>query len=113
MDLHSCSRCHLPVLEDFYFCPHCGKKFRDPPVSTTVLKQIEIYVISILLPPLGLWPGIKYLKQENQKAKMIGSVAIILTIISIVITSWIALDMFNKFNATLNAQMQQYQNLTY
>lgn len=113
MDLHSCSRCHLPVLEDFYFCPHCGKKFKDPPVSTSVFKQLGIYVISILLPPLGLFPGIKYLKQENPKAKIIGSVAIILTVVSIIITSWIALDMISHFNANFNTQLQQYQNLNY
>ena len=113
MDLHACSSCHFPCVETFYFCPNCGKKFKDPPVSTTVLKQLEIYTISVLLPPLGLWPGIKYLKQETQKAKIIGAVAVILTIASIGITTWIAFDVVQRLNAGLNSQLQLYQGIGY
>ena len=98
MDQQICPACHLSLSESFYFCPNCGKKIKEPPVSTTVGKQVGIYAMSILLPPLGLWPGIKYLLQKDQKAKTIGIIAIVLTIFSTIITSWIAINFFNQLN---------------
>jgi uncharacterized membrane protein YqaE (UPF0057 family) len=108
-----CLFCHFPVAETYYFCPNCGKNLKAPPVSTTIFKQIGIYALSIFLPPLGLWPGIKYLRQNSQRAKTVGLVAIILTIISTIITVWLAIGMFNQVGQSLMNQgiLNQYQNL--
>ena len=104
MDQKICPSCRLSLSENFYFCPNCGKKIKEPPVSTTALKQIGIYLLSIFLPPLGLWPGIKYLLQKEQKAKTIGIIAIILTIISTAVTFWISIDFFNQLNKIIGTQ---------
>ena len=112
MDQITCPHCQFPILDSFYFCPNCGKKRKEPPVSTTIGKQIGIYVLSVLLPPLGLWPGIKYLLQKDQKAKIIGIIAIVLTILSTIITIQIALGIFNQLSSTIN-QTRQYQNITF
>ena len=104
MDQKICPACHLSLSESFYFCPNCGKKIKEPPVSTTVGKQVGIYAMSILLPPLGLWPGIKYLLQKDQKAKTIGIIAIVLTTFSTIITSWIAINFFNQLNKIIGSQ---------
>lgn len=99
----------IPESENAYFCPNCGKKIKEPPI--TISKQIGIYVLSIFLPPLGLFPGIKYLLQEDEKKKMVGLVAIILTILSTVVTVWLTMSLLNNITGGLNSQLQQYQML--
>lgn len=111
MEQTTCKFCGFPVSTNFYFCPNCGKKLNEPPITTA--KEIGVYLLSVFLPPLGLWPGIKYLLQKNEKAKRIGAIAIILTIISAVITIWISVVAINNINQGLNSQINQYQNLGY
>lgn len=81
------------------------------PPSMTVGRQIYIYLLSFLLPPLGLWPGIKYLKQRDEKSRMIGFIAIALTIISTIITIWFTFGFINTFNQQLNQQLNGSFNL--
>lgn len=81
----------------------------DKSLSTTVGKQIFIYLMSALLPPLGLWPGIKYLKQNSEKSRMIGFIAITLTIISTAITVWLTLGFINTFNQQVNSHLNLYR----
>ena len=111
MEQTTCKFCGQTVLSNYYFCPYCGKKIIDPPI--TMLKEIGVYLFSVFQPPLGLWPGIKYLFQKNKKAKRIGVIAIILTIISSIITIWACIGLVNNMTQSLNAQMNQYQSLGY
>ncbi len=106
-----CPTCHNPVADSYYFCPNCGKNLKPAPASTSVLTQIGIYATSIFLPPLGLWPGVKYLRQNAKTAKTIGAIAIILTIISVVITTWLLTGWVNQINTAVNSQINSYQNL--
>ena len=103
-----CPYCKLPISENFLFCSNCGKKLKDA-FSTTIGKQIGIYTLSILLPPLGLVPGIKYLLQKDQKRKLIGITAIVLTIISTIITVWFTIGYVSQASNTINSQLQQIQ----
>ena len=109
----TCKHCDFPIAENFYFCPNCGKKLKQPPLSTGILRQIYIYGISALLPPLGLWPGIKYLMQPTGKAKIIGLIAIILTVLSIALTIKIAMDILSAQIAIANQQLQLLEGVGY
>lgn len=109
----TCKHCDFPITENFYFCPNCGKKVKDQPLSTSFGKQIYIYALSFFLPPFGLWPGIKYLLQRNTKARIIGIIAIALTIASIAIAFKITTDFLNSQVSIVNTQMQQLENLSY
>src|ERR1035437_8639368 len=104
-----CKFCGQTVLSNYYFCPYCGKKLIEPPL--TMAKEIGVYLLSFFLPPLGLWPGIKYLLQKNERAKKVGTIAIILTIISIVITIWISTGLVAYITQMLNAQANQAAGL--
>lgn len=86
---------------------------KDKPLSTTLAKQLVIYLVSFLLPPLGLWPGINYLRQQDRTAKKIGLAAIFLTILSIVITSWLFINFMNTFTSGLNNELDFYNELNY
>jgi len=109
----TCPDCKANITLSDYFCPSCGKKIKDKPLQTTLLKQLSIYFISFFLPPLGIWPGIKYLRQPDEKSKKIGLAAILLTIISIIITSWLTMNLINSLNKELNNQLNLYPGLDF
>ena len=100
-----CPVCHYPIQQTYYFCPNCGKNLKPAPPSTSFEKQISLYLLSIFLPPFGLIPGVKYLMQDNEKSKIVGIVAIILTIISTALTTYYTIQFVNEFNTTLNKQL--------
>ena len=114
MDLQTtCVYCKGNISLSDYFCPNCGKKLKEKPLSTTFLKQLLIYFVSFFLPPLGIWPAIKYLRQSDEKSKKIGLAALFLTIISIVITSWLTISLISSFNKKLGNQFNLYQGIDY
>jgi len=83
-----CPSCHASVSATENFCPHCGKKLKEPPVSTSIGRQIFVYSISFFLAPFGLGYAYKYLKQPDPKAKRVGIIVILLTILAIAIMIW-------------------------
>src|SRR3989344_8838586 len=85
-EVRACPACGTGIPVTDYFCPHCGKKIKNPPPSTSAWGQIKVYAFSILLPPFGVIPAIRYLRQADGKSKIIGMVIIILTLISFVVT---------------------------
>jgi zinc-ribbon domain len=106
-----CPFCHNPIVDSYYFCPNCGKKLRSPPLSTSAISQIGVYALSIFLPPLGLWPGVKYRRQESKTAKIIGTIVIILTVVSTVVSTWFLIGFVNQINQSVGSQLNTYQNL--
>ncbi|MFI5265711.1 MAG: zinc ribbon domain-containing protein [Candidatus Levyibacteriota bacterium] len=108
-----CPHCKNKASDADFFCPSCGKKLKDPPLSTGIGKQISIYLIAILLPPFGLIPAVKYLKGGNQKAKMIGLTALVLTIVTILVTILLTLQVVSEANKVISSQGQSLQNLNY
>ncbi len=89
-----CPFCHQPVLAQYYFCPNCGKKLEDGPLSTSFWSRLWLYTFSLIIMPLtcylvyARWQGIKYFKSKDPKAHRMGLVAIALLIISIVFLVW-------------------------
>jgi hypothetical protein len=87
---------------------------KDVPEKISTGKQVSIYALSVLAPPLGLWPGLKYIFQKDEKAKMVGAIALILTIISTALTFWITMQFMagplNQINQMSN-QINQIQKL--
>lgn len=112
MDLSTtCRYCHVNISSSDFFCPNCGKKLKEKPQSTTLVRQIFIYLISALLPPLGLWPAIRYLRQPDTKSKKIGWIAIILTVISVIATIWFSYWFINDFDQMLGGQLNPYEGM--
>lgn len=91
-----CPVCHLPVQPEFYFCPNCGKELREKPLSTSVATQAWIYAFSIVMPMIAFlgishWPGVRYLRSDDEAAKQIGIIASVLMAISTIVTFWLAI----------------------
>jgi len=109
-----CSYCHQPLLSQWYFCPNCGSKIDAAPLSTSAGTQIWIYAFSIILPMMCFifvtkWPGMKYFKSEDEKAKMIGTIAWVLIVLSTIVTIWYAYvwtqEAIQSSVASINADM--------
>ena len=98
----TCKKCKAPIAENFYFCPTCGKKIKEPPYKFSWNKTIVILLESILLPPFGIIPGIRYLLKNDNRAILVGLSAIILTILSAVITLIYTINYINKTASTYN-----------
>lgn len=108
-----CPNCKSNISASDYFCPSCGKKLKDKQLSTTLARQLVVYLISFFLPPLGLWPAVRYLRQQDGKSKKIGIAAFVLTIISIFITVWLSRSFLDSFNKNLNKQLNLYNEIGY
>lgn len=108
-----CPYCKGNISITDFFCPNCGKKLKEKPLSTTLISQLLVYLLSAFLPPLGIWPAVKYLRQSDEKSKRIGLAAIFLTIISIVITIWAAAGFINSFSKEFGSQLNMFEGIGY
>ncbi len=97
----TCPSCRALVSEDMVFCPACGITLRTNPKETSLSRQIIMYTISVLLPPFGFWYGWKFIRQSGKKEKIIGWIAISLTIISIIINVWVMVGYLEQFKQSL------------
>ena len=103
--VQACKFCKASIPTDAFYCPNCGKKLRERPPATDILHQIGLYLFSLLLPPLGLIPALKYIRQDNLNSKIIGIVAIAITVIVSVITIYYTIDLINGLNTQLNSEL--------
>lgn len=108
-----CSSCNLPIQDNFYFCPNCGKKLKEKPLSTSIGKQIVIYTISFIIPPSGFWYGFKYISQQGKNRKIIGILSIVITLISSIISVYLFKNFIDNINIELSKQMSIYNSLGY
>ena len=112
-----CPTCHQPVMQQYYFCPNCGTNLHSAPLSTSVATQVWIYAYSIILPNILFitvtrWPGMKYYRSTDSKAKMIGQVAWILIVLSTLASLWFAYiftqQAIQSMNASINADLGSF-----
>ncbi len=90
-----CPTCHQATLPAYYFCPNCGTKLKAPPLDTTTLAQVKLYLFSIVLPMVGFlligrWRGNEYYKSQDPKAKQMGMVSWALLVLSTIFVVWYA-----------------------
>jgi zinc ribbon protein len=108
-----CPYCHQPVLPSYYFCPNCGTKLNEAPLSISPMTQAWIYAFSVMLPAICYlfitrWPGWKYYKSQDRKTKVIGCNAIVLLVFSSVFTFWLAYVLIdNAIQSSLDSINQE------
>jgi hypothetical protein len=107
--INLCPVCHQGVKPEYYFCPNCGNNLKEKLMPVSGIVQIGLYALAIFLPPLGLWPGIKYLMKKsphaNPHAKRVGIITIVLTLISSVLTIWATFALLNNYLNQINSLM--------
>lgn len=109
----TCLHCHNLISEIDYFCPNCGKKIKDKPLSTGIGRQIIVYLVSFFLPPFGLPFAFRYFKQHDDKARVIGYVVIVLTAVSVIINIWLIVGFVNQTTNSINDAYKQINQTNY
>ncbi len=101
-----CQQCHIQVRPTDYFCFNCGKNLKPKPLPTDAVTQAMYYIGSILLPPMGIIWGFKYLREKNQTSKIIGIICVILTFIVIIVGIQATITLANTISDQVNKQSE-------
>jgi hypothetical protein len=104
-----CPKCHVPVKSGDYFCSNCGTNLHPAPPSISIGSQLLLYLGSLLLPPMGIIWGFRYLRQPDSKSKAVGLIAMILTIVILVITVQVTVGFINTVNEQVNQKVGNFQ----
>lgn len=96
-----CKSCQNPVSPTYFFCPYCGKALKRPPLSTSILKQIFMYLLAVFFPLVTILPGIRYLGQEDNKSKAVGIVVLLLTGVSLLVNVYLIFWIVDYFRLIL------------
>lgn len=91
-----CPSCKFSIPASAVFCPNCGKQLKENPAGKTLAKKIVVYLVSLFLPPFGLWYVFKYLKQGDYESRKIAIAALILTAISTLFEIWLTGALINS-----------------
>jgi len=105
----NCPFCQNKIPPDVFFCPVCGKKIKETPLSTTVGAQILLYALSLFLPPFNIGMTIKYLKSADPKAKTIGWVSLIMMIVALIVVGVSTYYFSKRISDQVNQELKIYQ----
>lgn len=102
----TCRFCNAPISREDFFCPHCGKKLREKPVSTELAPLVWLFVLSALLPPFGFGLTLRYIRSDDDMAKKLGWISLFVTSFALLITLWLSKVIVDSIAQQLNQQMQ-------
>ncbi|OGK13969.1 hypothetical protein A3A93_04975 [Candidatus Roizmanbacteria bacterium RIFCSPLOWO2_01_FULL_38_12] len=110
----ACPKCHSLVRPTDYFCYNCGTNLKPKPLNTSIFMQLVLYVGSVVLVPFGIIWGWRYLRQPFTKSKIVGSITIIITIISTIIITIYSINLINDVQRQVNEGIEkQLRNVGY
>ncbi len=97
-----CKYCKNDLNESWFYCPTCGKGTMEKPPSTSIMKQILIYVVSFCFAPFGLGWAIQYMRSSDKKAKVVGLISLLLTILALLLTAWSVYTVMRYYSTMLD-----------
>ena len=105
-EISLCPACHIAVRPTDYFCFNCGKNLHAAPPGTTTTDQIKLYLGSVFLAPIGIFWGLRYLRDGSQKSKMVGIIAMVLSVVTFIIAVRYTVNLVNTINSQVEKQLQ-------
>ena len=105
----TCKYCHLKVSIGDYYCPNCGKKLKNKPVSTGLWALVWLFILSAFFPSLGLGLTIRYIRSADNKSKIIGWISLLITVIAFVGALLAVKVVLETFNQQMNSLLQNNQ----
>lgn len=112
-----CPQCHQPILPEYYFCPNCGKKLEEVPLSTTIWAQLWLYVFTLIIMPFTAylayrhWQGIAYVRSKDPKARRMGLISIGILIGTIAFLIWSLWTGIAQLQESIQAQQNNLNSL--
>jgi len=102
-----CPFCNNKIDPKVFYCPICGKKVREKPVSTGFWPVVLLFALCLFLPPLNIGLTIRYMKSGDPKAKKIGTISLVVMIV-VLIAAGISTYYFTKYiSDQVNTQVTQ------
>lgn len=101
-----CPACHMAVRPTDYFCFNCGKNLHAAPPGTTPADQIKLYLGSVFLAPMGIFWGLRYLREESQKSKIMGIIAMAISVVILIVVVQYTANLVNTLNSEVGKQLQ-------
>ena len=101
-----CPFCHVAVRTTDYFCANCGKNLRPAPLGTNVFDQAKLYLGSIFFTPMGLFWGIRYLREKSDTSKIVGVIAMLLSLVTLIVAVQYTVTFMNTINSQVGKQFQ-------
>lgn len=101
-----CPFCHVAARQTDYFCANCGKNLHPVPLGTMVMDQVKLYLGSVFLAPMGIIWGIRYLREKEDKSKIVGLVAMLLSIFTLIVAIQYTVNFVNTVNSQVGKQFQ-------
>ncbi len=89
-----------------YFCSNCGKNLHPASLGTTVVDQTKLYLGSVFLAPMGIFWGMRYLREKDDTSKIVGVIAMLLSIITLVVVIQYTVSFMNTINSQVGKQFQ-------
>lgn len=106
-----CPVCHTAVRPTDYYCFNCGKNLHEKPLEISTIAEYGYYAASVFLPPIGLYWAFRFIKNGDERAKRIGWILIVFTVISTLVASlWVG-RMLRAASDQVNQQMQLLEGL--
>ncbi len=99
----TCSQCHVTVRATDYYCYNCGKNLHPVPLRTDAGTLIALFLKTILLPPFGILWGFKYLRQTDDKSKIVGIATMVITVIEIILVIQWTIGILNGVGGQINS----------
>lgn len=103
-NLPNCPICHTQVRPSDFYCFNCGKNLHEEISFNRPLTITGYFIGSIILPPMGIIWGLKYLKIPNTQSKIIGLGLIAFTLAIIFIILGKTMDFYNRLYNQINIQ---------
>ena len=100
-----CKKCGGEIVQEDYFCPHCGTKLKTPPLGTGAWTQAKAYLVSALLPPLGLWYAYRYYKNSDSKSRKIAIAVVAVNIVFLAVSIWTVGAVWNYLQREVERQL--------
>ena len=113
--LEKCSVCHQALLPTYYFCPNCGNKVAEQPLSVSLWSQTQLYMFSAILPlicflTIGRWKGFRYATSQDKEARTVGIIATSILIISTVLTVWFTVVATQQIIKTMTSNLTEFES---
>jgi hypothetical protein len=101
-----CPVCHVVVKPGDYYCFNCGKNLHPAPPSLSFATLAGFFVI---LPPMGIIWGYRYIKSPDMKAKVFGLILMVTTIIELILLVNATVSVYNTINDQVQEQLPNIQ----
>lgn len=107
----TCQVCHVIVRPTDFFCYNCGRNLHEAPRILGVGTQIAYYAGSVLMPPIGFFWGIKFLREKDDRVRRVGLICIALTVVSLLYFTVQVLSIYKNVRGEVQAQTQSLREL--